>query len=43
MIAQKFGGRGGGKDRLGQGGLGRRIGEEEFVRESLNIGRELFK
>ncbi len=43
MIAQKFGGRGGGKDRLGQGGLGRTIAEEEFIRESLNIIRELFK
>jgi len=43
MIAQRFGGRGGGKNRLGQGGLGRTVTEEEFIKESLNIIRDLFK
>ncbi|MDW8021938.1 MAG: alanine--tRNA ligase [Nitrososphaerota archaeon] len=43
MIAQRLGGRGGGRDRFGEGGLGKPISEDEFIKESLNIIRELFK
>jgi len=40
-IARRLDGRGGGKDRLGQGGLRRQVSEEELREKSLEALREL--
>ena len=40
LIARAFGGKGGGKERLGQGGLGVQVSEKEFLERSLKILRE---
>ncbi len=40
-IAQEFGGRGGGKDRLGQGGLGMQVSEKQFIDSTKKVLEKL--